>query len=238
MATNGSAKPFQRLPKAVVPDHYDIHLKPDLVALTFTGTQSVHICVHEKTEKIVLHAADLVISEASYKSDKTQEATGVTFDLNVKDELLTIGFDNPINPGMGILKMSFTGSINDKRKGLYRSKYTLDGEERFAAVTQFEATDARRCFPCWDEPAIKATFDITLEVPKNRVALSNCNVISETDSADADLKIVKYAKTPKMSTYLVAVVVGEYDYVESKTADGVQVRVYTPVGKKEQVMIR
>lgn len=96
-----------------------------------------------------------------------------------------------------------------------------------------EATDARRCFPCWDEPAIKATFDITLIVPKDRVALSNMPVISER-SVDDDLREIRFDKTPIMSTYLVAAVIGEYDYVEAKSKDGVLVRVYTPVGKKDQ----
>lgn len=96
-----------------------------------------------------------------------------------------------------------------------------------------EATDARRCFPCWDEPAIKATFDITLIVPKDRVALSNMPVISER-SIDDNLREIRFDKTPIMSTYLVAAVIGEYDYVEAKSKDGVLVRVYTPVGKKDQ----
>lgn len=96
-----------------------------------------------------------------------------------------------------------------------------------------EATDARRCFPCWDEPAIKATFDITLIVPKDRVALSNMPIVAER-SVDDNLREIRFDTTPVMSTYLVAAVIGEYDYVEAKSKDGVLVRVYTPVGKKEQ----
>jgi len=94
--------------------------------------------------------------------------------LDAKNEVLKIEFNPALAVGTGTLKMSFTGELNDKLKGFYRSKYKgPDGEERFNAVTQFEATDARRCFPCWDEPALKATFDVTLVTPKNRVALSN-----------------------------------------------------------------
>nr|KAF6416633.1 aminopeptidase puromycin sensitive [Molossus molossus] len=121
-------------------------------------------------------------------------------------------------------------------KGFYRSKYTTpSGEVRYAAVTQFEATDARRAFPCWDEPAIKATFDISLVVPKDRVALSNMNVIDRKPYPDDENVVeVKFARTPVMSTYLVAFVVGEYDFVETRSKDGVCVRVYTPVGKAEQ----
>lgn len=90
-------------------------------------------------------------------------------------------------------------------------------------------------FPCWDEPAIKATFDISLVVPKDRVALSNMNVIDRKPYPDDEnLVEVKFARTPVMSTYLVAFVVGEYDFVETRSKDGVCVRVYTPVGKAEQ----
>uniref|UniRef100_A0A8C5RGQ6 Aminopeptidase n=1 Tax=Laticauda laticaudata TaxID=8630 RepID=A0A8C5RGQ6_LATLA len=137
---------------------------------------------------------------------------------------------------MGTLKIDFVGELNDKMKGFYRSKYiTSSGDTRFAAVTQFEATDARRAFPCWDEPAIKATFDISLVVPKDRVALSNMNITDRIPYPDDEnLVEVKFARTPVMSTYLVAFVVGEYDFVETRTTDGVLIRVYTPVGKAEQ----
>lgn len=107
-----------------------------------------------------------------------------------------------------------------------------NGQTRYAGVTQFEATDARRCFPCWDEPAHKATFDITLNVPKDLVALSNMSVKNE--KVEGSQRVVQFNTTPIMSTYLVAVVVGEYDYIEDTSKDGVLVRVYTPVGKQEQ----
>ncbi|PIO38912.1 hypothetical protein AB205_0151840 [Aquarana catesbeiana] len=141
-----------------------------------------------------------------------------------------------IYSGTGMLKIDFVGELNDKMKGFYRSKYnTASGEVRYAAVTQFEATDARRAFPCWDEPAIKATFDVILIVPKDRVALSNMNLIErKAYPDDNNLVEVKFARTPTMSTYLVAFVVGEYDFVEARSSDGVLVRVYTPVGKAEQ----
>lgn len=120
-------------------------------------------------------------------------------------------------------------------KGFYRSKYTdTNGETRYSAVTQFEATDARRSFPCWDEPAIKAEFDISLVIPDDgkTIALSNMSVQSEI--VKENLKTVKFNRTPIMSTYLVAFVVGEYDFIETKSEDGVKVRVYATAGKTEQ----
>ena len=119
--------------------------------------------------------------------------------------------------------------------GFYRTKYTVDGEDRYAAVTQFEATDARQAFPCWDEPAVKATFDMVIVAPKDRVVLSNMPEIeSQEDPSDNSCKIVKFSTSPIMSTYLVAIVVGEFDFIEDKTEEDITVRVYSPLGKKEQ----
>ncbi len=132
------------------------------------------------------------------------------------------------------MHLDFSGSLNDKLKGFYRSKYTThDGEVRYAATTQFAPTDARRAFPCFDEPSLRATFDITLIVPRDKVALSNMNVVQDKESAsDPNCREVRFATSPIMSTYLLAFIVGEYDYVETTSSDGVLVRVYTPVGKK------
>lgn len=161
-----------------------------------------------------------------------------SIEFSQDQETATLRFDCALEPGSASLEMTFSGELNDKMKGFYRSKYfTQDGKERFAGVTQFEATDARRCFPCWDEPAIKATFVIILDVPEDRVALSNMPVVKEQaykgDGGEMWRK-VWFDVTPVMSTYLVAVVVGEYDFVEGKSEDGVLVRVFTPLGKKEQ----
>lgn len=109
------------------------------------------------------------------------------------------------------------------------------GEDKYAAVTQFEATDARRCFPCWDEPSLKATFDISLVVPQKLEALSNMPV--RKTSTVGSLVRYDFETTPIMSTYLVAAVVGEYDYVEDRSTDGVLVRVYTPRGKKVNPLV-
>lgn len=176
----------------------------------------------------------MTIRKVSLSVNGEKELTPKDVILSKEEETLTLLFDNDLTIGDGLLTIEFNGELNDKMKGFYRCKYfTPTGEERHAGVTQFEATDARRCFPCWDEPAIKASFDITLNVPKDRVALSNMPVKSEIDLSE-NLRKVHFNTTPIMSTYLVAVVVGEYDYVEGTSGDGVLVRVYTPVGKKEQ----
>lgn len=154
-----------------------------------------------------------------------------------KDESVTFLFPEVIKPGDVKLEIEFVGELNDKLKGFYRSKYFVEGdpEARYGFVTQLAPTDGRRAFPCFDEPALKATFDISLIVPKTMTALSNMPVVSEFEDNDG-LRVLKFDRTPVMSTYLVAMAVGEFDYVEKKSEDGVLVRVYTPLGKKEHGM--
>lgn len=182
---------------------------------------------------ITLNALDIVINTAELElGGNSMKPININY---MQNDTAVLEFKDEIVAGTaGKLNMSFSGELNVKMKGFYRSKYyTQNGEERYAGVTQFEATDARRCFPCWDEPALKATFDIKLIVPKNRVALSNMPVVKE-EILESGLRLLTFDRTPIMSTYLVAVVVGEYDYVEAKSEDGIIVRVYTPLGKKEQ----
>lgn len=232
-------KPFERLPAHVVPINYDITLKPQLEKFTFSGIEIIDVQVKEPTAKIVLNAFDVNIENVSYQSEVSGNADALQcerIDSSPENETATFHFASQIPLGNGKLTLKFSGELNDKLKGFYRAKYQgPSGDTRYMATTQFEATDARRAFPCWDEPALKATFDISIIAPKDRVVLSNMNVISDVAYAeDENLKLVKFAKTPIMSTYLVAFVIGEFDYVEDTTVDGVKVRVYTPVGKSEQ----
>ncbi|CAF4714565.1 unnamed protein product, partial [Rotaria sp. Silwood2] len=159
-----------------------------------------------------------------------------TIEMDQANERVKISFNRQLEQGDCELTLKFIGDINDHMQGFYRYKYsTLDGEEvPYGASTHFDPANCRRAFPCWDEPNFKATFDITLITPKNLQAISNMPIIYENEYLDdKEWKITKFDRTPIMSTYLVAYVVGEYDYVETKDSNGVSMRVYAPVGKKE-----
>ncbi|RVW52472.1 Aminopeptidase M1 [Vitis vinifera] len=224
-----------RLPKFAVPKRYDIHLEPDLVACKFAGSVQIDLDIVDATNFIVLNAADLsvahnAVSFKSQTSSKVFEPSKV--EIVEEDEILVLEFSKVLPLEMGVLAIGFEGTLNDKMKGFYRSTFEHNGEKRNMAVTQFEPADARRCFPCWDEPACKATFKITLDVPSDLIALSNMPVIEE--KPNGHLKTVSYQESPIMSTYLVAVVIGLFDYVEDHTPDGIKVRVYCQVGKADQ----
>ncbi|OWM86548.1 hypothetical protein CDL15_Pgr015583 [Punica granatum] len=224
-----------RLPKFAAPKRYDIRLKPDLTACKFAGLVAIDLDIVSETKFIVLNAAELSIIAGTVSftpKESSQVFEPCKVDLVEEDEILVLEFRQKLPIGFGVLVIGFEGTLNDKMKGFYRSKYEINGEEKNMAVTQFEPADARRCFPCWDEPACKATFTITLDVPSELVALSNMPIIDE--KVDGPTKTVFYQESPIMSTYLVAVVVGLFDYLEDHTSDGIKVRVYTQVGKEKQ----
>lgn len=225
-------KPFERLPADVIPKHYRLSLTPNLKTFDFLGEVSVDLEIATQTNKIVLNACDIIVKETSLDDGK-QKIQPIQTDILEEEEIIVFQFDKLLKKCKYTFTIKYTGKLKDKMKGFYRSKYKdVNGKECYAAVTQFEATDARRCFPCWDEPAIKATFDILLTVPPGMTALSNMPV--KKKSKKCDVIHYEFERTPIMSTYLVAIVIGEYDFVEDKTPDGIIIRVYTPLGKKEQ----
>ncbi len=227
-----AAKERVLLPREVRPKKYRLTLALDLRQFTFSGKEEIEIDVGKATAKIVLHAAELDIQSVQLLQNAVPLSPS-SIELDDKSETATFEFTEPLSEGPARLQIAFTGTLNDQMRGFYRSEYTVGDEKRVMAVTQFESTDARRAFPCWDEPALKATFEVTLEVPSDRVAISNMSIVEEK-SMDGGLKTVRFAESPIMSTYLLAFIVGEFDFIEDKSREGVRVRVYTPLGKKKQ----
>jgi puromycin-sensitive aminopeptidase len=221
-----------RLPYAVEPQHYDLTLSPDLDSATFTGEEHVRVLVHEPVTAILLNAAELEIHSAELTSDEGERREG-TVRLDTANHLATITLDGEAGPGHWTLGLTFSGLLNDKLRGFYRSTFTdHDGAEHVIATTQFESTDARRAFPCWDEPDRKATFGVTLIVDDGLTAISNSPILEETQLGNGKRQ-VEFADTMRMSTYLVAFVVGPFQFSETVDVDGVPLRVAAVPGKEQ-----
>lgn len=221
-----------RLSKNTLPQHYDIFLSPDLDNFTFEGSETIDLKILQPTTQLVLHSAELEVFSAEIIHGKnTETAKKITY--NKEEETVTFHFGKKISQGKATLKIIFAGILNNKMRGFYRSRYEHNGKTYHMGVTQFESTDARRAFPCFDEPEHKATFDVSLKVPSDRTVISN-TIEKEVAEHDGGYKTVKFATTPKMSSYLLAFIVGHFEFIEATTKEGVVVRVYVTPGKKSQ----
>lgn len=223
------------LPKNIKPVKYTLNLTPDFDNFKFKGFMRFDFRVEQPTCKIILNAKQLEIHSFDVMSSDLEHQFGskITYEEDLDRVHFTLKEELP--NGEYYALVNFTGLHNDEMAGFYRSKYTdKEGKEKYLVTTQFEAVDARRAFPCMDEPAHKAKFQVTLNVPKDLVALSNTQVVSDKE-VDNNLRKVAFAETPIMSTYLLAFFVGESEYVEKsanlKSGRQVQCRVYTPIGK-------
>lgn len=236
MSTNQTAveaaSPY-RLPQSAIPSFYDIRITPDIEGgKHFTGEQKVLIEVHEPVNEIVLNAAEMEITEAVLVDDDGTRMVGKATVDNAT-ERATIRFDGIVGAGHWELDLKFVGTFNPKLKGFYLSRYKNPaGGDEVIATTKFEPCDARRAFPCWDEPAFKARFKIALVIDENLNAISNGRVLKETPTAGGK-KVVEFAPTIKMSTYVVAYVIGKLEASDPiMTEDGVPIRVWCVQGKK------
>jgi puromycin-sensitive aminopeptidase len=224
-----SKKPSVLLPAHIRPSLYRITMHPDLEKFAFSGEESIYITLDKAVNEITLHSVDVRISSATFiQNKKTLDAKIV---YNPESETATFKFPKKIISGEGELFITFSGVLAEGLKGFYRSKYEVDGQVLHMATTQFEATDARRAFPCFDEPAHKAVFEVSLIVPKHLTAISNTLEMHAVPHSSSH-KIVTFSPSPKMSTYLLAFIVGEFEYLEGKTKNGVKIRVFTTRGKK------
>ena len=219
-----------RLPRTVVPSRYELTLEPDLKTARFAGEVAILVEVTEPVREVVLNALELEIDRAWLEGDGIRLDAVPSFEPDTERCRLTL--DGVANPGPWTFRCDFRGVLNDRLEGFYRSSLKdEDGNEQVIATTQFESTHARLAFPCWDEPDLKATFAVTLVVPDGVLALSNGSEVSNEPVKDGRRKVV-YAETMKMSTYLVAFVVGPLGITPPADAGGTPLRVAYPPGRE------
>jgi len=230
-----SEKPFSfkdtpgKLPKDVVPTDYAVRIVPDIDKLTFAGTETVKLNVRRRVRQLVLNALELKIEAASIDG---KELPRSAIKIDTKNELLTLALPSELPTGEHTLALRFAGIINQQGQGLFYMRYQEQGTgaRKTMLGSQFEATDARRFFPCWDEPVFRARFQLTAVVPENWLAVSNMPVESEDKIAGG--KEVRFAATPPMSSYLNVFVAGELESIESRSGP-TQLRVIATRGKAE-----
>lgn len=242
------------LPDIVKPVHYDLSLY-DLElggAFSFQGTVKITAKVLKNTKSIILNSHQLKIHESEVlieqsTTQKSVKSSGISYDAPKQRATIEFSDEIPVSEAV-VIVVKFRGTINNEMAGFYRSKYKPDAtpalsvpkddEFHYMFSTQFESSDARRAFPCFDEPNLKATFDVQIELPEDQVALSNMPVKS-VQKGKTGLQVVTFDRTPVMSTYLLAWAVGDFEYVEDFTkrkynGQRLPVRVYTTKGLKEQ----
>lgn len=227
-----AAQLSHRLPTTVTPERYAIRLTPELTTWTFAGEETVTIQIHQPVGMIVTNAAELAIDSVSIKDANGKVLHGNVV-LDSDNERACFSFEADLPVGRSELSVKFSGILNDKLHGFYRSTYKgADGKDQPLASTQFESTDARRAFPCWDEPACKAIYQVTLVVNEKLTAISNAGVVRETILPGTGKKEVVFADSIKMSTYLVAFIVGEFEATEPVMVGNAPLRVWAVPGKK------
>jgi puromycin-sensitive aminopeptidase len=218
----------QQLPQTIVPEHYDIHLTPDFATDSFQGEVAISVRLTQPAGTITLHAAEIAFVRATITSgDSTQTAT-VT--LNPSQETATLAVPRQMPAGAATIDIEYTGTLNDKLRGFYLSR----ANNRKYAVTQMEATDARRAFPCFDEPAMKATFSVSTTIDARDTAISNGRIVSDTPGPGAGKHTLRFSTSAKMSSYLVALAVGDWACV-SGSADGIPIRACATPDRKDQL---
>ena len=214
-----------RLPRTVIPTHYEIRLEPNLDDFTFAGRVDIDVDVPHPVDQVVLNSAEIEFDQVTVDGIEVADIT-----LDAEYERVLRERAEPIEAGEHVISIEYRGIINDQLRGLYRSKFTdPDGVEHVIATSQCQATDARRVFPCWDEPDMKATFRTTMVVPSDLAVFTNTAEIGR-EPADGDRVEVQFDTSMKMSTYLLAFVVGAFEATEPVVVRGTPIRVIVPKG--------
>jgi aminopeptidase N len=216
------------LPTDVVPEHYRIEITPDAKALTFTGHVAIDVDVRRPTRTVVLNAADLVVDQASLSGETG--APVIAYDEKIQTASFTFGA--PVTPGHHVLSLAYHGKIYQQASGFFALDYVTPQGQKRGLFTQFENSDARRFIPCWDEPGLKATFQLTVVAPADEMAVSNMPAASRTSLAGG-LERVAFAQTPRMSSYLLFLGLGDFERIH-RMVDGVDVGVVVKRGDTDK----
>jgi puromycin-sensitive aminopeptidase len=231
LATTDPASNRHRLARDVVPSRYDLTIAPDLRARDFVGDVAIGIEVSRPTATIECNAKELEV-RAAWLVGADGARNEATWTLDASAERVIFTFERTVQTGAAKLHVQFRGVLNDKLRGFYASSYTAaDGTNRVIATTQLQSTDARGVFPCWDEPDFKAVFAVTLITDDGLLAVSNMHEVSASVLASGK-RMIRFADTPKMSTYLVAFVVGELEATDPVDVGGVPLRVIARPGQQ------
>jgi aminopeptidase N len=220
--------PAQRLSRTAIPEHYDIHFAPDFASDTFGGQVAINVRVAAETRSITVNAAEIDVHEATISFGGITHMASVA--LDARQETATLSLARPIPAGPATIAIRYTGRLNDQLRGLYLSR----ANNRDYAITQLEATDARRAFPSFDEPAMKATFAISATIDATDTAISNGRMLSDTPGPGTDKHTLKFAPTKRMSPYLVALAVGDWECIAG-AADGIPIRICGTPNRKDQL---
>ena len=226
--TFGFAASAQRLPTNVIPESYDLTFTPNLEKATFSGEETIHVRLLKPANTITLNSAEIEFQEVKITAGSFHMVVPVTLDEKSDQATFNVPVELPARDYF--IHIKYAGILNDKLRGFYLSQTP----KRRYAVTQFESTDARRAFPCFDEPAYKAVYNIKLVIDKGDTAISNGKIISDTPGPGDGKHTLTFSPSPKMSTYLVAMMVGDF-VCKSGAADGIPIRVCTVPGKENLV---
>jgi aminopeptidase N len=222
-----------QLPRGVRPTSYDIKLEPNAAALTFRGNIAIGIEVLTPVESITLNAIDMQFGKVRLTDSKGNAfAADPKIATDEAEQTATFAFGRSIPAGQYSLAIDYTGKIGVQATGLFAIDYDTAAGRKRALYTQFEASDARRLIPSWDEPAYKATFALEATLPHEQMAISNMPVAERTDVAGGRSRVL-FQKTPKMSTYLLFFGAGEFDRTTAKLG-ATELGVVTQKGKADQ----
>lgn len=221
-----SKKVYTNLPTRIIPSHYSLLFEPSFETFTFKGEATINVDIPKATKLIALHAKELTV----HKAELTQKSNSfpAKIKINQQKQELQLTFSKAVK-GKATLSISYTGIHNEQMYGFYRSKYTLNDKEEYLLTTQFEAPNARAAFPCFDEPAFKATFEVTLIAPKELTTISNMPIKQQTNLLN-DKKKVFFQTTPRMSTYLLYLGIGNFKSISTKY-NNITINIYTTPDK-------